>query len=217
MWFVVQFREGRSHTVDEYPHVVLVQDNWDDYGYKTTFHVTLHISADDPVELGNIKIIQAERTGGYTDMPRRPFEALGEGYGSLGADLDYYETLYKLGRTIFRPYLRGLRDVAFNDEYKAAVEDLEAYRVSMLRFSGAERTIVDASKLLRAPALLIKRRGSGFRVKFKTKVAEAANSITIGLDFRRQGRLPNRINALIGYNGTGKTRLLSNLAIVASG
>jgi ABC-type cobalamin/Fe3+-siderophores transport system ATPase subunit len=29
--------------------------------------------------------------------------------------------------------------------------------------------------------------------------------------------LPNRINALIGYNGTGKTRLLSNLAIVASG
>jgi ABC-type branched-subunit amino acid transport system ATPase component len=29
--------------------------------------------------------------------------------------------------------------------------------------------------------------------------------------------LPNRINALIGYNGTGKTRLLSNLAVVASG
>jgi hypothetical protein len=43
MWFVVKFREGHSPTTDEYPHVVLVQDNWDDYGYKTTFSATLHL------------------------------------------------------------------------------------------------------------------------------------------------------------------------------
>ena len=53
----------------------------------------------------------------------------------------YYETLYKLGRDAFEPYFRGLRDVAFDDEFKASVEDTEAYRVWMLRFGGAERTI----------------------------------------------------------------------------
>ena len=217
MWFVVKFRNGRSYDVEEYPHTILVQDNWDDYGYKSTFEVTLHLSADEGIELGHVKIIQADRLSGYTEIQRRPFEALGEGYASLGGDLDYYENLYKLGRQIFQPYLHGLRDIAFSDEIRAEVEDLEAYRVSMLRFSGAERTIADAAKLLRAPTLRMKRRGAGFLMKFKTKVATAANSITVDFDFRRQGRLPNRINALIGYNGTGKTRLLSNLAIVTSG
>jgi len=217
MRFVVKFRSGDSPKTNRYPHAVLVQDNWDDYGYKTTFHVTLHISPNESYDLGNIKIIEARRTSGYTKMPKRPFKELSTGHASLGADLDYYETIYKLGRNVFEPYLRGLRDVAFDDEIKAGIEDSEAYRVSLMRFSGAERTLGDAARLLRAPTRPTKRRNAGFRVRFKTQVARRSNAFTIDFDFRRQGRLPNRINALIGYNGTGKTRLLSNLAIVASG
>ncbi|WP_312809066.1 AAA family ATPase [Agrobacterium cavarae] len=217
MRFVVEFRDGESPTTNRYPYAVLVQDNWDDYGYRSTFQVRLHLSSTEVVELGNIKIIQATSTGGFTEMSRRPFQRLPEGYASLGADLEYYETLYKLGREVFGPYFEGLRDVAFDDEAKASVEDSEGYRVSMLRFGGAERTIADAARLLRATTLPTKRRSAGFRVKFKTRVAREANTFTVEFDFRRRGRLPNRINALIGYNGTGKTRLLSNLAIVASG
>lgn len=217
MIFVVKFWTGDSPTTNRYPHAVLVQDNWDDYGYKTTFRVMLHISANESHDLGNIKIIEADRTGGHTAMPRKPFKELPVGHASLGADLEYYETIYKLGRDIFEPYFKGLRDVAFADEIKASVEDSEAYRVSLLRFGGAERTLVDAARLLRAPTLPSKRRSAGFTVKFKTRVARRSNVFTIDFDFRRRGGLPNRINALIGYNGTGKTRLLSNLAIVASG
>jgi len=150
-------------------------------------------------------------------MPHHPFEQLSNRHASLGADLEYYETLYKLGPNIFQPFLEGLRDIAFSDDAKAIVEDTEGYRVSLLRFSGAERTISDAVKLLRATTLPTKRRSAGFRVKFKTRVARESNSFIVEFDFRRRGRLPNRMNALIGYNGTGKTRLLSNLAIVASG
>lgn len=217
MRFVVKFRQGKSPTTRHYPHAVLAQDNWDDYGYKSTFYATLRLSADEEVDLGNVKIIEASRTGGYADMPKRAFERLPEGFASLGADLSYYEALYRLGRDIFQPFLEGLRDVAFDDEAKAAVEDSEAYRVSLLRFGGAERTITDAAKLLRAPRLKIKRRSAGFVVKFKTRVAREAASMRAEFDFRRVGRLPNRVIALIGYNGTGKTRLLSNLAVVASG
>lgn len=217
MKFVVMFRSGDSPTTKRYPHAVLVQDNWDDYGYKTTFHVTLHVSADESYDLGNIKIIEAGRTSGYTKMPKRPFDALPAGHASLGADLEYYETVYKLGRDVFEPFFKGLRDVAFDDEIKASVEDSEAYRVSLMRFGGAERTIGDATRLLRATTPPTKRRSSGFTVKFKTQVARCSNAFTVGFDFRRRAGLPSRINALIGYNGTGKTRLLSNLAIVASG
>lgn len=217
MRFIVDFREGVSPTTDLYPHAVLVQDNWDDYGYKSTFQVTLLLSATDKVDLGTIKIIEADRESGYTKMPRRVFTQLSEGHGSLGGDIDYYETLYKLGPTIFRPFLQGLRDVAFSEDARAAVEDTEGFRVSLLRFAGAERTIADATRLLRAQTLPIRRRSRGFRVNFRTRLADSAKSFSASFDFRRRSTLPNRINALIGYNGTGKTRLLSNLAIVASG
>jgi len=217
MRFLVRSRSSETIKSNRYPHVVLVPDNWDDYGYKTTFHVTLYISADDFYELGSIKIIEKDRASGYTELPKRSVSTLPERFASLGPDLDYYETVYKLGRAVFEPYFRGLRDVAFDDEIRAMFEESEAYRVSLLRFGSAERTIDDAARLLRAPTLRSRRRSMGFRVKFKTKVARHSTPFIIDFDFRRHGQLPNRINALIGYNGSGKTRLLSNLAIAASG
>src|ERR1700675_1875746 len=112
MWFIVKFRERRSPRTDKYPHVVLGQDNWDDYGYKTTFDATLYLSPDEKSDLGNVKILKKGQQGGYTPMPREPFDGLGDDYCSLGGDLDYYEKLFKRGPAFFRPYLRGLSDVA---------------------------------------------------------------------------------------------------------
>ena len=217
MWFIVTTRERSSPTPDEYPHVVLVQDNWDDYGYRTTFSATLYLTEEENVELSSVKILQKKQTGGYTQMPHQPFQDLGPDYCSLGGSLDYYEQLFKCGRKIYLPYLRGLGDVTFSDDVKAEFEDLEGYEVSLLRFSGSQRTIADAAKLFASTAPVRKRRSAGFKVKFKTTVARGADAFTINFDFRRKGSLPNRINVLIGYNGTGKTRLLSNLATVASG
>lgn len=217
MLFIVDFGEGGRPTTDHFPHVLLIQNNWDDYHYKTTFYVILHVSTDEKLELGSVKILKKNQTSGYTPIPRDPFEELGADYCSLGQDLEYYETLYKLGPKIYRPYLQRLRDVSYSDDIKAVFEDLEGFRVSLLRFSGAERTISDASKLFKRTSPPVKRRKLGFKVKFKTRVAFNSNSFTVEFDFRKRQLLPNRINVLIGYNGTGKTRLLANLAIVASG
>ena len=133
MEFVVKFREGNSPTAGQFPHVVLVQDNWDDYGYKTTFSATLKLSAEDELELGNLKILRLAQQGGYTPMPRVAFQSLGPDYCSLGGTLDYYELLFKQGRPIYRTYLEALGDVTFNDDIKARFEDLEGYKVSLLR------------------------------------------------------------------------------------
>jgi ABC-type transport system involved in cytochrome c biogenesis ATPase subunit len=213
--FIVELRTGKSSTTKNYPYVRLAQDNWDDYGYKTTFYATLFLAKGDEVDLGTVKIMHEAQTGGYTDLPREPFEQLGPAFCSLGGELDYYEKLFKLGRSTYHAYLRGLSDAAYSDDVRAKFEDLEGYKVSLLRFSGAERTIADVHKLFSATK--VRKSGSGFQVKLKTRVASGANSFTINFDFRRKGGLPHRINAVIGYNGTGKTRLLSNLAIVASG
>ncbi|TXH34085.1 MAG: hypothetical protein E6Q98_19745 [Rhodospirillaceae bacterium] len=217
MKFVVAFKNGKQSSIRGFPYVVLKQDNWDDYGYKTTFNATLHVNAGEQIPLGNLKILKKGQAGGFTPMPEKPFGALGSEYCSVGGALDYYEDLFELGETLYSPYLIALGDVAYNDEIKASFEDDEGYRVSLLRFMGAERTIAEAAKLFTKSIPKQKRKGGGFVVKFKTKVAPESNSLTVDFDFRRKGMLPNRINVLIGYNGTGKTRLLSNLAIVASG
>jgi hypothetical protein len=214
MWFVT---EPSKLSRSKFPQVVLDWDNWDDYGYKTTFSALLKISEDATVDLGNIKILKFDQKQGRTLMPKGPVEELGHDYCSIGSGLSYYETLYKLGPSIYRPYLKGVSDVAYSEEIRAKFEDLEGYQVSILRFSGAERTIADASLLFAKPAALSRAKGEGFIFSFKTALAADANSFVIDFDFLRRGRLPNRMNVLIGYNGTGKTRLLSNLAIATSG
>ena len=210
----------------EYPYVALDRDNWDDYGYKTTFTAVLHLAAGKKAKLGAVKIMRNDQEFGSTRMPKKPFQQLSQSYASLGSDLSYYEKLYTLGMEVYKPYLRGLRDVAFDDHTKARFEDLEGYRVSLLRFSGSEATIADAAKLLSpdtqphkllSPDTQPQKKSRGFKVIFKTTLASDSNTFTITFDFRRRNNLPTRVNAVIGYNGTGKTKLLSNMAIVASG
>jgi hypothetical protein len=122
MQFVVEFRTGKSPQPTSYPHVKLLQDNWDDYGYKTTFYATLHLSEEETVDLGNVKILEEKQTSGYTPMPKEPFERLGSNFCSLGGHLDYYENLFKLGRNTYQAYLRSLSDAAYNDETRARFE-----------------------------------------------------------------------------------------------
>lgn len=217
MLFIVDSSEAPRNILSQYPHVVLVRDYWDDYGYKTTFHAILHLSADEKIDLSNVKILKRKETFGSTEMPKEPFEELGMEYCSIGGNLSYYEKLFMQGAVIYEPYLRGLCDVAYSDEIKANFEDLEGFRVSLLRFSDTQQGIEEARKIFKRTELPSKHRSGGFKLRFKTRIARDPKSVNIDFDFLERGALPNRINVLIGYNGTGKTRLLSNLATVASG
>jgi hypothetical protein len=74
-------------------------------------------------------------------MPAKPFERLGSDYCSVGADMAYYEKLFKLGETIYRPYLEGISDAAYSDEIRATFEDLEG------SFTGASRSAKSVKKV----------------------------------------------------------------------
>jgi len=214
MWFAAKPAKPPK---GKYPYVVLNHDAWDDFGYKTTFTAVLHVSQTKVVALGNVKILERSQTHGSTPMPREAVEALSSEYCSVGGDLSYYEKVFKLGPRICRAYLAGLRDVAYDPHIRARFEDLEGYRVSLLRFSGAEATIADAERLVAdvpAPQPITKQ---GFAFSFKTTFGRPAGSFVVDFDFHRRSRLPHRVNVVVGYNGTGKTHLLSNLAIAASG
>lgn len=40
----------------EYPFISLFQDAWDDFGWKTRFLATLHVTEDEEIDLGAVRI-----------------------------------------------------------------------------------------------------------------------------------------------------------------
>jgi len=217
MHFFVGSNHSTIPTGINYPYVKLVRDNWDDYGYKTTYYATLYLSQGETVDLGDVKIIREGQTSGPTPIPAKPFDRLGPAFCSLGSGLDYYKKLLELGLGVYRPYLRGLSDAVIDDEVRERFEDTDGFKVSLLRFRGAERIIADARGLFTQHPDPSREPGNGFLMEIETHVAADASDFRISFDFLHKDALPHRMNAVIGYNGTGKTHLLSNLAIVASG
>jgi hypothetical protein len=195
-----------------FPSVTLTKDSWDDFGRKTTFKAIYWQSGDVPMELGTIKLLKKGQARGSTEVPRKIDEPLGEEYCSLGQNLEYYEKLRNLGRKVYRPILTFLRDVAYDPTILAEFEDDRGFKDSLLRSTAAE------SALGIAPSFFRRLRDTSSadtpQLKFKTQVG--GTGFAISFDFKGEAELPGRLNVVIGYNGTGKTQLLANLAMAAA-
>ena len=213
-FFVIPWRRIHPQS-QEYPYVVLVQDNWNDYGYKTLFHPTIYITPDESVNLHDVKILQLGQV--HTQLDEE-FEKLDAGFCSLGQELAYYESLLALPDNIGTEYLVALRDASADKSILDSFMNEKAFRISLLRWGPAELALKEA------PALFLQKDSSDISetpdenedklsFTFRTKFGEKSFDTTFR--FCETDKLPGRINAVIGYNGTGKTQLLANLAWVA--
>ena len=126
-----------------YPFVVLTDDNWDDYGFKTLFHAAIYLSKDQTVDLRNVKILQLNQESGRTEIERE-FDFLDESYCSLGQELAYYESLLALPEAIMTDYLAALRDAAADPAIRECFEQEDGFATSLLRWGAAERALEDA-------------------------------------------------------------------------
>jgi len=205
MRFVVH--EGRyARSVTTFPTVVLWRDNWDDYGYKTMFAVRLHLDADTVLDLEQVKILERGQTSGYTQLPETSFASLEDDFCSLGQSFSYYELLQTAGPDVYELFLRGLQDAVFQPEVHERFKLEPGFETSLLRFDPARRALVDAPFLFDDLATELPASQLSFGYRFPQRDA------TISFEFGQPGDLPNRLYVVIGYNGSGKTRLLANLA-----
>ncbi|MGA5310453.1 AAA family ATPase [Micromonospora taraxaci] len=195
-----------------YPCVVLKRDRWDDLTYKTLFSCYLRTGPLEETEIGEVKILHRDQSSGPTKMPTGFFERLGQDYCSLGQSYSYYESLRQLPRDTYRKILRGLRDVVFDPRIRKAFETHPGFEISLLRTGGAARALDDAVPLFAGARETKAQRGMSFI--FNTSVG--GNRFKVDFAFNQSRKLPDRINAIIGYNGTGKTQLLANIALVAT-
>lgn len=201
------------------PCIVLTSTTWNDYGYRTQFNAKLfhsYTSSLDEhrnrssVELGKIKVMHSEIVPDdrQVHLPRE-FDYLPQDYASIGESLTYYELLAEYGIDRAGEILHCLRDVATNREYRNSFERHPAYVMSLMRSKGANLSLDQAQNILSNNPIEIKHEITGV-------IFYDPNIGRLEFPFSNHSSYPGRIQAIIGHNGSGKTSLLSNLAMAAT-
>ncbi|MFE5944260.1 AAA family ATPase [Streptomyces sp. NPDC056480] len=210
MKFYVIERGSQFPLVGEYPYVVLERDRWDDFGFKTMFDAQLFSSPQNSQDLGAVKILKRGQEEGPTEVPDH-FTDLGDDFCSLGQAYSYYELIHDHLPQYVDGILGGLRDVAWNQSIHLSFQEEPGFRTSLLR-SGIAQLALDGAISLLDDSKSVQRNDA---LKFNFETSVGGEKFSIGFQFEDRQPLPGRMNVVIGYNGTGKTQLLANLANVA--
>ncbi|MEK3697397.1 AAA family ATPase [Paenibacillus sp. FSL R10-2199] len=191
--------------VVKYPFSVLYRSDWDDFGYKTSHNLEVRLNTTSTINLGQVKILQLNEN--RTKIPDS-FDSLGDNYFSLGQSIDYYEKLKDLDKTLFQQIVEALNDVALDEDIAEIVTEYTGFESSLLRDSEARDAWKEAKYLFYSPSDI----EPNYVLNFDFEYSVRSSSLKVNFDFLRNEHLPHRINAIIGENGTGKTRLLARLA-----
>ncbi|MFE9296221.1 AAA family ATPase [Streptomyces niveus] len=185
----------------------LGDDNWDDYGFKTVFHLRCY-NGTRGVDVGAVKIGSFDMRGGRTSLPES-FEALEPGFFSLGIDESYYATLRdEFDEETRLAIFSGLRDVAYDAELFEQAHNERVMQDSLLRGTDADTVRTQYRRIVQGGPTL-----SRFHVRYRQEALSGSTpTLTIELTVDPAKNPPSNIHAVIGSNGVGKTRLLHNIA-----
>ncbi len=190
------------------PSFILVFNNaWNDYGNMTEFTLYYYPMHNTYSKIGDVKIMCNEYIN-TSDIIYNSFTDLEDNYCSIGQKESYYTNLKNEFPTTFESILFALKDAALFPEIQERFEKKQLFRTSLIRYDNVERLMREIKYKLYEIGLthLYK-----FNYEFKPKFSE--NSIDINFEFDNNDELPNRVYAIIGKNGTGKTQLITSLPL----
>lgn len=194
---------------DNKPCFFLESIIWDDYGHKTSFKLHYIDQDGKNLSVGKVKICKKNENKTLDVIPMS-FLSLDSNYCSLGQDKSYYSNLKIILGEDAMAFLYAMRDAAAFSRISDDFENDLGFRHSLLRDNSADIALNLGRYVL-----------AGFdpdeRVNFtyNTQLAYAPDfNFNIKFDFGRINQEDNfnRVIAIIGENGAGKTSLLSNLA-----
>ena len=204
-------------------HVYLVPSPWDDwFEFATVFTAYYFDSRGRRRNIGETKIGQfgleparanEKRRPGHRspDLPTR-FTALDERFFSLGQDTSYYTKLDELGAGFRDSYLRGIKDIAYDDSLRRRAKDERVTDISLLR-SVPLRTVEGQFARLASGGALLTPYNFLFAMRSNT-----GYEVQLEFAVKPESRPPSNIHVLIGRNGVGKTTVLNRMvsAIMAT-
>lgn len=196
--------------------IELVWDNWDDFGFQTTFPVLFRYDGEMVDLEGGLRLLVADEHSSHVALDKLikagwngTFPAPGLDYISVPSDITFYQQLKaRLGVGATIEVAQALRDASYLtrnlDPAALALIDSKGFRDSLQRERGSVMAFLEGWKILENQAIAV----SNFEFGFRDVFGERA---TVAFNFQSGSPLPHDINVLIGANGAGKSRLLHQL------
>ncbi len=194
---------------DKYPAFKLTKYEWDDYGYKTRYKLFYYSEHGSYSYIGVVRILCRNTENTYNTLAGQIL-SLGEDYCSLGSEIYYYKRIKELLGVDYKNFLHAMRDAACFSQICDDFRESGGFQHSLLRETDAEIALNNAIYVLAGydtndPTSFV----------FKSDIPYYKDTlIPIKFDFGRLNNVCNlnRIIALIGNNGVGKTTVLSQIA-----
>lgn len=197
--------------------IELLSNNWNDYGYETTFATVCRLGGKR-FELGTIRLLIADQPNSRLYLNKHlkndwdgTFPIDGVDYISTPSEIAFYEQLDGAlpdGGAV--KIAVNLRDASYlvhltDDQAVLQLVESEGFRDSLQRERGSIEAYLDGWKILDRESFAANNIGFKFKDVYQ-KISK--------IDFRfahNDSPLPRDINVLIGANGVGKSRLLHQI------
>lgn len=192
-----------------FPAFHLVSNTWDDYNRKTTFRIRCKMDSNKNwVEIGVVKIMHATEIK-TIDVMEREFTELSSGFCSLGQSESYYARIKDLFPNTYKSILFALRDAAYFSTIADRYQHTITFQKSLLRTNEALKTFRRAYAIMEGLDLK-----ESYNFTLNAKIRYFENVVHAHFDFGDLNDENNldRVKALIGENGAGKSSLLYSLA-----
>ena len=201
--------------------LILQQDAWDDFGFKTQYHV-FYFGTEFEGFVGNVKILRrGQKETGTSLIPVGHWGPLDDQFCSLGQSLDYYERLAALPEDVRKDILLTLRDSLQNPEHATAFESEPGWRTSITRDVDGSGYVELARVLLERDYDALASRDvklmftmAGWLNALELNFSEPSPPLTFNFALAPRLGLPERVAVVTGRNGSGKSTLLFRLARV---
>lgn len=189
-------------------YILLNPTTWDDYSSKNQFTLSVQYKGKHTT-LGLLKIISIDSKSTTLSLPYQ-FTKLGKEYCSLGEKIDYYKNIKNFFGNHYLTILKAFNDVAFFPQISESFENSSDFKNSLIRFDGQEQLMRQARYIIDNYDLS---NLYSFEYLYKPSYSNDIDALKIPFNFNDNSILPDRIYALIGENGVGKTQLVSKLPI----
>ncbi|MFE4658133.1 AAA family ATPase [Streptomyces hydrogenans] len=185
--------------------LVLEADNWDDFGYRTTYNLWYRT----PALVQNLGLVKIAVTGQETGSPTFQSGTYDDGlpgeFFSLGQTDLYYDKIRRLGPHKRTEILEDLGDLAYFPDRIEAAKQHHVTLSSLLRSVRTQTVRAQFNRIAHGGARLTE-----YRFRYQAPGQDASG----GVEFQvlPESNPSSNIHVLIGRNGVGKTTLLRNLA-----
>ncbi|TKI54809.1 ATP-binding protein [Brevibacillus antibioticus] len=210
---LIEYKKSPSFSPPSSPHsqLYLIHDNWNDWREWHTLYTLAYVDKEGTVHyIGGVKIgrfgMSPTINYGRPEIPES-FDSLGENFFSLGQDDSYYDNLNNIcGEEIRMKVFQALNDIAF---YPTLFEKALNERVTMdslLRGITLTTVMGQFRHMANGGARLTR-----YRFKYIEPSFEGETPLELDFLVEPESNPPTNIHILIGRNGVGKTRLLTNM------